>query len=80
MRSNFRPSLLVLGALLFLATRGFPARGEATDLKAQVTSELGRYYEIPFKISVREPGVVTVEGEVHSYVSRIKLNKRFGTF
>ena len=71
MRTPSRYLPLILGTLM-LIVQPLLAQ-EVTKLKARVITELGRYYDTPFKVMVDKPGVVTITGAVPSYWDKLNV-------
>jgi hyperosmotically inducible periplasmic protein len=71
MRTQSRYLPLILGTLM-LIVQPLLAQ-DATKLKSRVITELGRYYDTPFKIMVDKPGVVTITGTVQSYWDKLNV-------
>lgn len=66
MRAGVRYLALLLG-ILFLFSQPLFANADKTDLRTRVLAELERYYVTPFEITVKEDGMVIIEGTVPSY-------------
>ncbi len=66
-------SILLAGVALLLGARPLPAQTHASQLKALVADELGRYYETPFQISVEQPAKVIIKGTVPTYWDKLNV-------
>ncbi len=71
MRTKFSYLSLVLG-ILMLSVQLVLAQ-DAAKLKSRVIAELGRYYDTPLKITVKDPEIVTITGTVQSYWDKLNV-------
>ncbi|MCG3119365.1 MAG: hypothetical protein ALAOOOJD_01757 [bacterium] len=71
MRTRSRYLPIILG-ILMLAVPPLLAQ-DVAKLKSRVITELERYYDTPFKITVKDPGRVTIDGTVLSYWDKLNV-------